>query len=151
MSNIYDDIKKWVDRISNFKNNYQICPYASKAKYLIFTNEDMLSMQIKASFYNYDADLILCIPTDKFMTVEKARYIEKNNNRIAKDTITLLDHPEDPGYIGNIYTGNGKHIVFLIQPKKELLQAREYLKNYTSYYNKWSEEYYKKICHNNFY
>lgn len=146
MSNIYDDIEEWIDRISKNKNNYQICPYANKAKYLVFTNEDMLSMQIKASFYNYNTDLILCIPTDKFMSVDTARYIERNCNKTADNTITLLDHPDDPGYVDDICTSNGKHIIFLIQPKKELLKARENLKT-TNYYDKWSEEYYNKICH----
>ena len=110
----------------------------------------MLSMQMKASFYNYNTDLILCIPTDRFMSVDTAGYIERNCNKTADNTITLLDHPDDPGYVGDTCTSNGKHIIFLIQPKKELLKARENLKR-TNYYDKWSEEYYNKICHPNFY
>jgi len=150
VNSIYKDIDDWIDRLSTPNNGYQLCPFAKKAKYLLFTNEDMLSMQMKASFYNYDADLILCIPTDRFMTVDTAKYIERNCNKTADNTITLLDHPDDPGYIEDICTSNGKHIIFLIQPKKELLKARENLKS-TNYYDKWSEEYYNKICRPSFY
>lgn len=150
MNKIYNDVEDWILRITTPIDGYQVCPFAKRAKYLLFTDEDMLSIQIKASFYNYKADLIVCIPTDKFMTVETARTIERNCNKTAKDTITLLDHPADPGYIGDICTSNKNHIIFLIQPKKELLKAREQLKT-TSYYDKWSEEYYNKICQKNYY
>ena len=47
---------------------------------------------------------------------------------LADNTITLLDHPDDPGYIDGEYTGNGKHILFLIQSKKDLQEARKHLK-----------------------
>ena len=118
MSNISKDIQEWIDRISKIKNGYQVCPYAKKATYHIFENEDMFSMQIKACNYVYDVDLLICIPTDKFMSIERAQFIENNINKIATDTITLLDHPDDPGYIADTYTGNGKHIIFLIQKRK---------------------------------
>lgn len=150
MSSIFNDIEKWINRITTPIDGYQICPYAKKAKYLIFEHEDMLSMQMKAAFYNYTEDLIICIPTDKYMTVDRAKYIEYNINKTASNTVVLLDHPEDPGYIDGVCTGNGKHIVFLIQPKKELLEAREHLKT-TSYYDKWTEEYKNKIWQNNYY
>ena len=44
------------------------------------------------------------LPTNQYMTVDEAKYNESNNNRVAKDTITLLDHPKDPGYIDGVYT-----------------------------------------------
>lgn len=147
MSNIYNDIQEWIERISG---DNPICPYAQNAEYLIFENEDQFSMQIKACNYKYNADLILCIPTDKYMSVEKAQYIEYNINRISEDTITLLDHPEDPGFIEGQYTGNGKHIIFLIQPKKELLKARKVLET-KGYYDNWAQEYKEKICRTHFY
>ena len=33
------------------------------------------------------------------MTVDEAKYIESNNNRVAKDTITLLDHQKTQGIL----------------------------------------------------
>ena len=144
MSDIYEDVKKWIKRITTPKNGYQICPYARKAKYKIFEHEDKISIQQKAVFWTGEYDLILCKPTDTFMSVDHAKYIEDSCNRLAKDTITLLDHPEDPGYINGEYTGSGKHILFLIQSKKDLQEARAHLKQ-TSYYDQWTDEYYKKI------
>ena len=139
------DISDWIERISKVqKYGHPICPYAKKAKYLICENEDYKSIELKACFWTTDYDILVCIPTDKYMSVERAKQIEWNCNRLAKDTITLLDHPKDPGYIDGVFTGNGKHIVFLIQPKKDILIARKHLRS-TSYYNNWSDEYYKKI------
>ena len=84
----------------------------------------------------------VCIPTDKYMSVERAKQIEWNCNRLAKDTLTLLDHPKDPGYIDGVFTGNE---TFVFNPaKKDILIARKHLRS-TSYYNNWSDEYYKKI------
>lgn len=150
MSNIYEDIKEWVNFITTPINGYQVCPFAKKANYFVYPNEDYLSIQLKASFFDNNYDLFICRPTDRFMSVERAKQIEADCNRIAKNTITLLDHPDDPGFINDICTSNKKHILFLIQPKKDLLEARKQLQK-TSYYDRWSEEYYKKICHINFY
>lgn len=150
MININKDVEEWITYLTTPINGYQVCPFAKRAKYYIYPNEDFLSIQLKASFFNYNYDLIICRPTDKFMTVDTAKRIEADCNRVAKDTITLLDHPKDPGYIDDICTSNKKHILFLIQPKKDLLEARKQLKT-TSYYDKWSEEYYNKICQTNFY
>tara|TARA_B100000424_G_C22699580_1_gene381632 strand:- start:16 stop:465 length:450 start_codon:yes stop_codon:yes gene_type:complete len=144
VSSISKDIKKWVMRITTPKDGYQICPYARKAKYKIFEHEDKLSIQQKAVFWTNEYDLILCRPTDTLMTVDHAKYIEESCNRLADYTITLLDHPDDPGYIDGEYTGNGKHILFLIQSKKDLQDARKHLRS-TTYYDRWTNEYYKEV------
>ncbi len=144
MSDISKDVKKWIKRITTPKDGYQICPFARSAKYKIYEHEDKLSIQQKAVFWTNEYDLILCRPTDIFMTVEHALYIENSCNRLSKDTITLLDHPKDPGYIDGEYTGNGKHILFLIQSKKDLQAARKHLRN-TTYYDRWTKEYYKEV------
>ena len=150
MDSIYNDVENWIKYITTPINDYQICPFAKKAKYFIYPSEDFLSIPIKASFFDNKYDLLICRPTDKFMSVDRARQIEKECNKLASSTVTLLDHPDDPGFIDDICTSNKKHILFLIQPKKDLLEARKQLQK-TSYYDRWSEEYYKKICHNNFY
>tara|TARA_B100002019_G_scaffold201020_1_gene174195 strand:+ start:1306 stop:1767 length:462 start_codon:yes stop_codon:yes gene_type:complete len=145
ISNCENDIKDWIDRIGIVqKNKHPICPYARIAKYWIYKYEDRLSMELKACHFDNNFDLYVCLPTNQYMTVDEAKYIESNNNRVAKDTITLLDHPKDPGYIDGVYTGNGKYVVFLIQKKNDLLKAREQLHK-SSYYDSWSNEYYKKI------
>ena len=45
--------------------------------------------------------------------------------------------------VGN-YTGNGKHILFLIQSKKDLQEARKHLKS-TTYYDRWTNDYYREV------
>ena len=144
MDDIYSDIKKWIERITTPKDGYQICPYARQAKYKIYTSEDRMTILQHASFWTNEYDLILCKPTNWWMTVQDAKAIEHSCNRIAKDTITLLDHPDDPGYIDGEYTGNGKYVLFLIQSKKDLLAARKHLRS-TSYYDRWTNEYYRKV------
>ena len=144
MSDIYKDVKKWIKRITTPKDGYQICPYARKAKYKIYTSEDKMSIIQHATFWTDEYDLIICRPTNWWMTVQDALAIESSCNRIANNTITLLDHPQDPGYIDGEYTGNGKHILFLIQSKKDLQEARKHLKS-TTYYDRWTNEYYKEV------
>jgi len=142
---IYEDIEKWITKITKSQtSNFPICPYASKAKYWIYPYEDRASLQLKACFFDSNFDIYICLPTNQFMSVEEANIIAENCNRIAKDTITLVDHPKDPGFIDDIYTGNGKYVVFLIQKKKDLIKARRNLKT-KGYYENWNNEYYKKI------
>ena len=76
------------------------------------------------------------------MTVDHAKYIR--SHVIDQTTLLHLDHPEDPGYIDGEYTGNGKHILFLIQSKKDLQEARKHLRS-TTYYDRWTNEYYKEV------
>lgn len=145
MKNIYDHIDQWISRISKVQSyGHSICPYAKKAKYCIFTNEDALSLKIKATCFDNRYDLYICLPTDQFMSVEEAERLEKEINKISKNTITLLDHFKNPGFIDEFNTCNQKYVIFLIQNKKKLLDAREQL-HLTSYYDNWSDEYYKKI------
>ena len=149
ISNHKKDIEQWVERIATTqKSGHPICPFAKKAKYWIYSYEDRASLQLKASFYDHSFDLYLCLPTDQYMTVEQAKYLESNCNRYSKDTITFLDHPDDPGYIDNICTSNGKYVIFLIQSKKGLLDARSLLRK-SSYYDNWSDDYYEKIVGTN--
>ena len=149
ISNHKNDIEQWIERITTpQKSGHPICPFAKKAKYWIYPYEDMLSLQLRAGFYDHRFDLFICLPTDQYMTVEQAKYLESNCNRHAKDSITLLDHPDDPGYIDDICTSNGKYVIFLIQSKKGLLDARSLLRK-SNYYNNWSDDYYKKIVGTN--
>ena len=102
-------------------------------------------MQVKAlNFDSKNYDLYICFPTDQWMTVEKAEYIEANLNRMSEDTIILMDHWKNPGFIDGVNTSNEQYVLFLIQDIKGLLKARDHLKS-SSYYDNWTEEYYKKI------
>lgn len=144
MSNISKDVEEWIERITTPHNGYQICPYARKAKYRIFTNQDRLTIQRHAIKWTGNYDLVICKTMDLRMPLYDAKAIVELCNSTAKDTITLLDHPIDPGFINKKYTGNGKHILFLIQSKKDLQEARAHLKT-TSYYDLWTKQYYEEI------
>lgn len=145
MKSISNHVEDWIERLSKVHSwGHSICPYARKAKYQLFTNEDKMSMQLKASFYDHSFDLYLCLPTDQYMSVERAKQIEKEINMVSNDTITLLDHPKDPGFINGVCTGNKKYIIFFIQSKKGLQDARNNLLK-SSYYNSWDHDYYEKI------
>ena len=149
ISNHKKDIEEWIQRIGIVQNTkHPICPYAKKAKYWIYPYEDRLSLQLRAGFFDHRYDLFICLPTNQYITVDEAKYYEYNCNLHAKDTITLLDHPDDPGYIDGVCTSNGKYVIFLIQDKKGLVDARKHLHK-TSYYDSWSKEYYEKIVGNN--
>lgn len=149
MKNIYNEhVYEWIKRISiQDDNKHPICPFAKNAKYGISPYDDKQSLLYKAGFFDHSFDLYLCFPTDQFMSVEKAKQIEYECNLIAKDTITLLDHPKDPGYIDGVCTSNGNYVIFLIQSKKGLLDARKLLRK-TSYYDNWDSSYYEKIVGN---
>lgn len=149
MKIISDHVDSWIDRLTKIqKSGHPICPFAKKAKYWVYPYEDRASLGLKASFYDSSFDLYVCLPTNQFMSLEDAKYLEANCNRLGKDTITLLDHPDDPGYIDGICTSNGKYVIFLIQSKKGLLDARSLLRK-SSYYDNWSEDYYEKIVGTN--
>lgn len=149
ISNHKKDIEEWIQRIGIVQDSgHPICPFAKKAKYWIYPYEDRLSLQMRAGFFDHRFDLFICLPTNQYITVEDAKYYEYNCNLTAKDTITLLDHPADPGYIDGVCTSNGKYVIFLIQDKKGLLDARKHLRK-TSYYDNWSDDYYEKIVGTN--
>lgn len=148
MKGIYKSVvDNWIAKITKIQRDsgHPICPYAKKARYAVFEHEDYLSMQVKAlNFDSKNFDLYICFPTDQWMTLEKAEYLEADLNRMSDDTVVLLDHWKNPGFIGGVNTGNERHVVFLIQDKNGLIKARNHLHT-TTYYDNWSEEYYNKI------
>ena len=145
MKDIYDDhVDNWIKKVSASVDNYKICPFASKARYTIEKgNKSELYSAIKQNIDNID--LIVFI-YEEYIDVDSAKELEVYANSHSEH-IVLLDHPEDPGFIDNMYTGNGKYVIFLIQNRASLLAAR-YTLFKTNYYDKWSEEYYKKIVIN---
>ena len=68
MSDIYDDVKDWIKKISTRKKGYQICPFARKAKYKIYTHLDRATIIEYAVNWKAEYDLILCKPKDTSMS-----------------------------------------------------------------------------------
>ena len=145
MKDIYEShIDSWIKKLSLPVDNYKICPFASKARYTIEKgNKSELYAATKQNINNID--LIVFI-YEEYIDVESAKELEVYANNHSEH-IVMLDHPQDPGFIDNMYTGNGKYVIFLIQNRASLLAARYTLLK-TNYYDKWSEEYYERIVLN---
>lgn len=139
-----DHVKAWIEKISAPVEGYKICPFARQARYDIEFGSK--SYFYKAIHRNLDKLDLLVFIYENSIPINEATKIEKHANSIT-DNIVMLDHPEDPGFIDGINTGNGKYIIYLIQNKNNLLAARKILLK-TDYYNKWSAEYYERIVIN---
>ena len=139
-----DHVKAWIEKISAPVEGYKICPFARQARYDIEFGSK--SYFYKAIHRNLDKLDLLVFIYENSIPINEAVKIEKHANSIT-DNIVMLDHPEDPGFIEGINTGNGKYIIYLIQNKNSLLAARKILLK-TDYYDKWSAEYYERIVIN---
>mgnify|MGYP003348827079 CR=1 FL=1 len=146
------NIIEWVSRISERKDElggFNVCPYAKKAledkkvfwSYIAEECEAYILRYIEAT---PEFEVIVFYNLKKNLTDEDLKVIISNLQSKRNDMIFLKDHPDDPGYIKNIYTGNGEYPVILAQPRVKLEEAREKLKK-TKYYEYWSEEYKNEI------
>ena len=142
MNSIYNEhINDWIDKITSSVDGYKICPFASSARYVIEkgTKSDLYKA-IQADISKLDLAVFIY---EDYITVQEAKELEEETNNISEH-IVMLDHPQDPGFIGDLNTGNGKYIIYLIQNKNSLLAARKTLLK-TSYYDNWSTEYYERV------
>ena len=142
MNSIYNEyINTWIDKITTPVEGYKICPFASSARYVIEkgTKSDLYKA-IQADISKLDLAVFIY---EDYITVQEAKELEEETNNISEH-IVMLDHPQDPGFIGDLNTGNGKYIIYLIQNKNSLLAARKTLLK-TSYYDNWSTEYYERV------
>ena len=134
-------INTWIDKITTPVEGYKICPFASSARYVIEkgTKSDLYKA-IQADISKLDLVVFIY---EEVITVQEAKELEEETNSISEH-IVMLDHPQDPGFISDLNTGNGKYIIYLIQNKNSLLAARKTLLK-TSYYDNWSTEYYERV------
>ena len=155
MKSIYE----WINRISVVqKNGMPICPYAKKAlddnKIKIqwldetFSIKRILNAEIENYTYHWPKNteiVVLVFDANRLNPHEIRKIILRNKTLLSeRDFIALEDHPSDPGYIDNVYTGNGEFGIVLIQKRSDLNKRRLELKK-TSYYENWNTSYYNKI------
>ena len=141
-------IYNWYKYVSTKKTNskHTICPFAKNAKFSIFKG-NINFIEEKILEWNDKFDVII-IEYDKYISANKAICIENRLNKLNNNVAVLLEHFEDPGYIGNINTSCGHNkILFLIQNRYMLNEARKTLEK-TNYYDNWSKEYKEKIWRN---
>lgn len=148
------DLTDWIQRITQNLDElggFSICPFAKKA------------MQDKKVYFSYfseyepvkhitsyvettpnDFELVCFVCTSKDLTNDQLIDIMNKLQNKLPDMIVLKDHPDEPGFINGVNTGNGEYSLILVQPRQKLEVARELLKR-TKYYDYWSEEYKNEI------
>jgi hypothetical protein len=144
----------WIKRISEAKDElggFAICPYAKKAlednkifwSFIGYEAEEYISRYVEhTNIEGYE--VIVFYNLSKNLTNDDCTTIVNNLNKKFDDVIFLKDHPNSPGYIAGLYTGNGEYPIILAQPKDKLIEARNKLRR-TKYYRYWSQEYKKEI------
>ena len=141
-SSIYTDITEWIKKVSvahEKLGNKSICPFAKNAKFQI----------IQVSALDVDPVLIkkeVCIfVVPNNITKSKLEKYCKKASQQYPEFIFLPDHKKANTKIAGYSTGNGKYNLILAQKRKDLLLARNTLKQKTSYYEKWTKKYQKQI------
>ena len=149
-----ESLISWVKRVSEKRSELgglSICPFAKKAMedkkvFWSYISHEVISYisRYMETMNDKDYELVVFYNNNKNLSNEQCLHIIHTLNQKFPDLIFLKDHPDDPGYIKNIYTGNGESPVILAQPIVKLEEAREKLKK-TKYYEYWSEEYKNEI------
>lgn len=146
-------LDEWINRISENRpelGGMAVCPFAKKYKtqYVPGAEIGCLPYGYIVEYMNKNGhkehEITVFINKLKNLSNEECIGLANKLNEKFPNYIFLKDHPDDPGFINGINTGNQKYPIILAQPKKSLKDARESLKK-TKYYDYWTEEYKKEI------
>jgi len=147
------NIIEWIQRISAKKDElggFSICPFAKKAfedqkifwSYIGYETVEYISRYMETIPNDYE--VVLFFNLGKNLTDDECIDIIGKLNERFPDTTFLKDHPDSPGFIQGLNTGNGEYPIILAQPTDKLLSAREKL-NKAGYYEYWDEKYKEEI------
>jgi hypothetical protein len=144
------DWVKYLTKKRDELGGFSICPFAKKAlddnkikwTYIAFEPIDYISRYIESLDEEYE--VLLFINATKNLSDNDCIDIIKFLNDTFPDVVFLKDHPDTPGYINGVSTGNGEYPIILAQPRKALSDARNILTR-TKYYDNWNEDYKKEI------
>lgn len=147
------DLIEWVEKISLKRDElggFSMCPFAKKAledkkifwSYIGYEVVPFISRYMEEMKEDYE--VVVFYNTEKNLTDEDCHVIIKELNKQFPEIIFLKDHPDSPGFIQGLNTGNEKYPVILAQPKDKLNKARERLSK-AGYYKHWDDEYRKEI------
>jgi hypothetical protein len=148
-----EDLKSWIHRISENRpelGGMAVCPFAKKYKtqYVPGSEIGHLPYGYIVEYMNKNGhkehEITVFINKLKNLSNEECIDLVNRLNEKFPNYIFLKDHPDDPGFINGINTGNQKYPIILAQPKSSLIEAREALKK-TKYYDYWTEEYKNEI------
>lgn len=133
------DIRAWIATLITPREelgNHSICPFAAASTVAIM--ETPLGGVAPLT----GCDVAIFIVGECSLEDLQARC--NSLNVTYPDHLFLDDHRDDPSYINNVQTNNGKYNLILCQRRDKLLKARQNLHK-TDYYEYWSKELYKKI------
>ena len=147
-----ESLKKWIEKVTKKYDELggmAICPFAKKAvienKVIwSYIEENPISFILSFIKKNPDFELAILIDKNKTLTDCDLKSMIESLKLSSPDMIFLKDHPDNPGYINGVNTGNGVYPIILVQPREKLEESRKKLKK-TKYYDYWSEEYLKEI------
>ena len=147
-----ENLIEWVKRVSERKDEiggYSICPFAKKAVEEKKVFWSTIAYECESYILRYiestsNFELIVFYNTSKNLTDEDLLNLISKLQSKRPDLIFLKDHPDNPGFINGLNTGNNEYPVILVQPKDKLLEARNKLLK-TKYYDYWSEDYKNEI------
>ena len=136
----YNYILHWIQELSKSRpelGNFAVCPYASKANFIIL-EEELRKVRprwgwevvIYAVEDDHDADFLYAMVDDY--------------NRTYKEYKFIADHRNSGTKINGVPTSNGKYNLVLCQSRKELTEARIKLAK-TDYYKYWDKDYLKDV------
>ena len=146
------DLIGWVRRLSESKTElggFSVCPFAKKALedkkvFWSYIGYECVSYILSYVGLSTDFEVIVFFNLSKNLTDQDLIDIISKLQKERSDLIFLKDHPDNPGFINGISTGNGEYPAILVQPRDKLEEARNKLKK-TKYYDYWSEEYKNEI------
>lgn len=143
-----DKLNDYIDYISKKRDElggHAICPYAKKYLNLVEIKHTHLIFDEALSILsNYPKDkkvVIVCSDdlSTSFNDLDKFCQLHQ-----TKELWLAADHPHRYSEINGVRTNNEHYAMILIQERKHLTDLSNKLKN-TTYYDYWSEEYFREI------
>jgi len=133
-------IKDWIKKVSKVRpelGNFAICPFASKAKYLVIETsaEDIMPIS------GYD---VVFYVVENYFDLQSVQFWVNYYNNLYDEWLFFEDCASYNTYIGDVQTNNGKYNLILMQNKEHLRKNREKLAK-TGYYHHWNDAYLKEI------
>ena len=141
----YNHIIKWIQELSKNQpelGNFAICPYASKANFVII--DEKLSQIMPNDDYN----VVIYVVEDDIDANFLYDAVD-DYNRNYPDYKFIADHGKTKTYIQGIQTSNGKYNLVLCQPRQELSEARKKLAK-TTYYDYWDKNYLEEVLEDDY-
>ena len=126
-------------------DGHAICPYAKKYMDSIWvwkTNDMEESVKKYVKDFPINKKVIVLVSEPSLYHYHN---LENICNKYQTEKLWLApDHPSHYNEIGGVRTNNSNYAMILIQDREELKKYSDILKK-TTYYNFWSEEYFKEI------